>query len=259
MRASAAAVRVQHLKSNPGRFLAVIQIGINFLGFLASAFAAVSLVDDVAGWFRSLRATRRDGGERARARHRDDPADAVHDRVRRARAQADRPRPRGTRGDVHGPVHGVPRVALRAARGVAHVGHAADQPAVRRRRGRRRADQLRGAAPDHRAGRRAGHPRGRGGADDPRGHRARRPARPRGDGPAHRDGHAPDVGDDRRRRIDTIIEQGHSRIPRVRGHDRRDRRHPLRQGPAAVPAARRTDRRQRCGRCCARRCSCPNR
>ena len=35
---------VQRLKENPGRFLAVIQIGINFLGFLASAFAAVSLV-----------------------------------------------------------------------------------------------------------------------------------------------------------------------------------------------------------------------
>jgi putative hemolysin len=46
-----AASRVQHLRSNPGRFLAVIQIGINFLGFLASAFAAVSLVDDVSGWF----------------------------------------------------------------------------------------------------------------------------------------------------------------------------------------------------------------
>jgi magnesium and cobalt exporter, CNNM family len=45
---SKAAVRVQHLKANPGRFLAVIQVGINFLGFLASAFAAVSLVDDVA-------------------------------------------------------------------------------------------------------------------------------------------------------------------------------------------------------------------
>jgi putative hemolysin len=44
------AVRVQHLKANPGRFLAVIQIGINFLGFLASAFAAVSLVDDFAVW-----------------------------------------------------------------------------------------------------------------------------------------------------------------------------------------------------------------
>ncbi len=44
------ALRVQHLKANPGRFLAVIQIGINFLGFLASAFAAVSLVDDFAVW-----------------------------------------------------------------------------------------------------------------------------------------------------------------------------------------------------------------
>ena len=49
-----AAVRVQHLKGNPGRFLAVIQIGINFLGFLASAFAAVSLVDEIAVPLRSL-------------------------------------------------------------------------------------------------------------------------------------------------------------------------------------------------------------
>jgi putative hemolysin len=45
-----AAVRVQRLKSNPGRFLAVIQIGINFLGFLASAFAAGSLVQGMADW-----------------------------------------------------------------------------------------------------------------------------------------------------------------------------------------------------------------
>ena len=40
-----AALRVQRLKSNPGQFLAVIQVGITFLGFLASAFAAVSLVE----------------------------------------------------------------------------------------------------------------------------------------------------------------------------------------------------------------------
>jgi putative hemolysin len=40
-----AAQRVQRLKEHPGRFLAVIQVGITFLGFLASAFAAVSLVD----------------------------------------------------------------------------------------------------------------------------------------------------------------------------------------------------------------------
>jgi putative hemolysin len=44
------ASRVQRLKENPGRFLAVIQIGINFLGFLASAFAAVSLVDGIGEW-----------------------------------------------------------------------------------------------------------------------------------------------------------------------------------------------------------------
>ena len=40
-----AAARVLRLKERPGRFLAVIQVGITFLGFLASAFAAVSLVD----------------------------------------------------------------------------------------------------------------------------------------------------------------------------------------------------------------------
>ncbi len=49
-----AAVRVQRLKDNPGRFLAVIQIGINFLGFLASAFAAVSLVDGMATWLETF-------------------------------------------------------------------------------------------------------------------------------------------------------------------------------------------------------------
>jgi hypothetical protein len=40
---SRGARRVHRLIADPGRFLAVIQIGINFLGFLASAFAAVSL------------------------------------------------------------------------------------------------------------------------------------------------------------------------------------------------------------------------
>ena len=44
------ASRVLHLKEQPGRFLAVIQIGINFLGFLASAFAAVSVVDGMEAW-----------------------------------------------------------------------------------------------------------------------------------------------------------------------------------------------------------------
>jgi putative hemolysin len=49
-----AAARVQRLKQNPGRFLAVIQIGINFLGFLASAFAAVSLVGGFAATLRGF-------------------------------------------------------------------------------------------------------------------------------------------------------------------------------------------------------------
>ena len=35
--------RVQRLLAQPGRFLAVVQIGVTFVGFLASAFAAVSL------------------------------------------------------------------------------------------------------------------------------------------------------------------------------------------------------------------------
>jgi magnesium and cobalt exporter, CNNM family len=35
--------RILHLKTDPGRFLAVIQIGITFIGFLAAAFAGVSL------------------------------------------------------------------------------------------------------------------------------------------------------------------------------------------------------------------------
>jgi putative hemolysin len=41
----AGAARILHLKTDPGRFLAVIQIGITFIGFLAAAFAGVSLAD----------------------------------------------------------------------------------------------------------------------------------------------------------------------------------------------------------------------
>jgi putative hemolysin len=42
---SASARRVRRLIDDPGRFLAVSQIGLTFIGFFASAFAAVSLVD----------------------------------------------------------------------------------------------------------------------------------------------------------------------------------------------------------------------
>lgn len=44
---SGAARRVRRLVQQPGRFLAVTQIGLTFLGFLASAYAAVSLVQEL--------------------------------------------------------------------------------------------------------------------------------------------------------------------------------------------------------------------
>jgi putative hemolysin len=44
---SRGARRVEHLVSQPGRFLAVIQIGVTFVGFLSAAFAGVSIVDDL--------------------------------------------------------------------------------------------------------------------------------------------------------------------------------------------------------------------
>ena len=42
------ATRVRRLTSDPGRFLAVIQVAITFIGFLASAFAGVSLASALA-------------------------------------------------------------------------------------------------------------------------------------------------------------------------------------------------------------------
>jgi putative hemolysin len=45
---SRAARRVRGLLDNPGRFLAVSQLGLTLLGFFASAFAAVSLVDGLS-------------------------------------------------------------------------------------------------------------------------------------------------------------------------------------------------------------------
>ena len=44
---SGSARRVQRLVAQPGRFLAVTQIGLTFIGFLASAFAAVSLTEEL--------------------------------------------------------------------------------------------------------------------------------------------------------------------------------------------------------------------
>jgi magnesium and cobalt exporter, CNNM family len=47
------AKRVRRLLDDPGRFLAVCQVGLTFIGFLASAFAAVSLADGLAGTLES--------------------------------------------------------------------------------------------------------------------------------------------------------------------------------------------------------------
>jgi putative hemolysin len=43
------ALRVRRLRADPGRFLAVSQLGLTTIGFFASAYAAVSLVDALAG------------------------------------------------------------------------------------------------------------------------------------------------------------------------------------------------------------------
>ena len=51
---NAAARRVRRLIDDPGRFLAVSQLGLTLIGFFASAFAAVSLVDNLATLLESL-------------------------------------------------------------------------------------------------------------------------------------------------------------------------------------------------------------
>src|SRR4249920_777607 len=45
--------RVKRLVAQPGRFLAVTQIGLTFLGFLASAYAAVNLTTSLEAFFAS--------------------------------------------------------------------------------------------------------------------------------------------------------------------------------------------------------------
>jgi putative hemolysin len=46
--------RVRGLVNNPGRFLAVIQLGITFIGFLAAAFAGVSVSDTISSFLQGL-------------------------------------------------------------------------------------------------------------------------------------------------------------------------------------------------------------
>ena len=46
--------RVKRLVNDPARFLAVAQIGVTFVGFLASAYAAVNLADRLAESFKDV-------------------------------------------------------------------------------------------------------------------------------------------------------------------------------------------------------------
>jgi putative hemolysin len=50
------AARLLRLTSHPGRFLAVIQVGITFVGFLAAAFAGVSLARELSTWLSGFQA-----------------------------------------------------------------------------------------------------------------------------------------------------------------------------------------------------------
>ena len=52
------ASRVKRLIAQPGRFLAVTQIGLTFIGFLASAYAAVNLTVEPEGRLRGHRRSR---------------------------------------------------------------------------------------------------------------------------------------------------------------------------------------------------------
>ncbi len=147
-----AALRVQRLKANPGRFLAVIQIGINFLGFLASAFAAVSLVDGMEDWLASFGAGAQLAGALALiivtgllTIFTIIFGELVPKQIGLAHAE----RVAMSTSRLHrGPGHD-----LRPARRLPDVGDASHQPPVRRGRRGRGAHQLRGAAPHHRTGR----------------------------------------------------------------------------------------------------------
>jgi hypothetical protein len=67
------ATRVRHLLDEPGRFLAVVQVGVTFVGFLASAYAAVSLTRNLENVLATV--------------------PVLHDCLRRARPEVARARP----------------------------------------------------------------------------------------------------------------------------------------------------------------------
>ncbi len=166
------ALRVRRLRADPGRFLAVSQLGLTTIGFFASAYAAVSLVDALAGLLAGIPALA--GGAQAIALVIVTLLLALFtivfaELVPKTLALA-HPEPFATTLapaiDILGRVLG-PLISLLTGC------HPGDHPRARRRRDARVPDHGRGAAPDRRAGWRGGGPRGRGRADDPRGHRAR--------------------------------------------------------------------------------------
>ncbi len=179
------AARVRRLVDDPARFLAVIQIAITFIGFLSSAVAAVALTNGLADLIAGIEWL--EGSAEAIALITVTVLLSLFcDRRRRARPEGARPGLPGPDGAPPGragrPARPPPR-ARRRRPDLADPGHRA---AVRRPRDEGEPDHRRGAQAHRGARRRGGDPRGRGGADDPRGHRARRAPRPRGDGPAHR-------------------------------------------------------------------------
>ena len=89
--------RVKRLVDDPARFLAVAQIGVTFVGFLASAYAAVNLAERLAGAIAQVDALRSCLRRSGRS-DRHDAARGLHHRLRGAGAQDARPRLSGPRG-----------------------------------------------------------------------------------------------------------------------------------------------------------------
>ena len=190
--------RVRRLVDDPGRFLAVIQLGVTFIGFLASAFAGVSLSLALEQFFRQLGLT---GDFVGRSRSSSSRSCCsmftivFGELVPKTLALAHPERfaltlaaPVDLLGRILGPIVSfLTAVTARIARIFgADVTSEAQISAEELKLHRR-------------ARRGAGDPRGRGGADDQRGHRARRAPPPRGDDPADRDGRAAGLVDVRRR------------------------------------------------------------
>ena len=82
----------RRLVAQPGRFLAVTQLGLTFIGFLASAYAAVNLTASLETAAREP-VIDADAAAAARPDRRDAAPEPVHDRLRRARAQDPGPGP----------------------------------------------------------------------------------------------------------------------------------------------------------------------